>query len=93
MKRERVRVRYTGEVQGVGFRYTTSRIARRFDLTGHVANCPDGSVRLEAEGTREEVQAFLEAVRRSPLGPGIRGETTSWGPAGGRGSGFEIQYW
>ena len=39
-------VRYTGHVQGVGFRYTTTNIAARFAVAGYVQNMPDGSVRV-----------------------------------------------
>lgn len=53
---------YSGHVQGVGFRYTTSQIARRFDVTGFVRNLPDGRVELVAEGTSEELTAFLNEV-------------------------------
>ena len=53
-----------GHVQGVGFRFTTQRIARSFAVTGYVQNLPDGTVRIVAEGTRAEIEAFLGAVRQ-----------------------------
>ncbi len=56
-------VRYTGRVQGVGFRMTTKWIARRFDVTGYVKNLADGRVELAAEGSPAEVEAFLAEVR------------------------------
>lgn len=55
-------VKYTGHVQGVGFRYSTTNIAARFAIAGYVQNMPDGSVRLVAEGEKVEVDAFLDAV-------------------------------
>lgn len=55
-------VKYTGHVQGVGFRYSTTNIAARFVVAGYVQNMPDGSVRLVAEGEKAEVEAFLDAV-------------------------------
>lgn len=55
-------VKYTGHVQGVGFRYSTTNIAARFLVAGYVQNMPDGSVRLVAEGEKTEVDAFLDAV-------------------------------
>ena len=54
---------FAGRVQGVGFRYNTSSIARRYDVSGYVRNCPDGRVELVAEGTPSELEAFLREVR------------------------------
>ncbi len=56
------RVLYRGEVQGVGFRYTTRRIAGGFAVDGTVRNLPDGRVELVAEGEAGEVERFLAAV-------------------------------
>ena len=62
------RVIYTGQVQGVGFRYTTRRLAANFAVAGYVRNRPDGSVELVVEGPAEEVDRFLEAVTRQMAG-------------------------
>ena len=61
---ERIRqeVFYSGRVQGVGFRYTTNRIAADFRVTGSVRNLPDGRVHLVAEGSPEEIARFLLSV-------------------------------
>jgi len=53
------RVIYAGSVQGVGFRYSTVRLARGFDVTGYVRNLADGRVELVAEGVPNELDAFL----------------------------------
>lgn len=58
----RVEVRYTGRVQGVGFRATASAIARSIGVQGWVRNEDDGSVSLVAEGRQEEVEQLLEAL-------------------------------
>jgi acylphosphatase len=59
---ERVRVRYTGRVQGVGFRATALSFAQGYTITGWVRNDPDGAVTLEAQGAGEDVREFLMAV-------------------------------
>lgn len=56
------RIIYTGQVQGVGFRWTCERIARDFAVAGYVQNQPDGGVLLECEGQRASVEAFLAAI-------------------------------
>ncbi|MBT4866931.1 MAG: acylphosphatase [Planctomycetaceae bacterium] len=53
---------YTGNVQGVGFRFTTRRIARRFPVTGTVRNLADGTVELVVEGSPAVVDEFLADV-------------------------------
>ena len=45
------RVLYSGRVQGVGFRWTVEKLARRFPVTGFVRNLSDGRVELVASGT------------------------------------------
>jgi acylphosphatase len=61
-KLERRTVHYAGRVQGVGFRYMTTSIAQRFAVKGFVQNLSDGRVRLVAEGTVSELNAFLSAI-------------------------------
>lgn len=53
---------YSGRVQGVGFRMTARRLARRFPVTGHVRNLPDGTVQLVVQGEVRSVGEFLDAV-------------------------------
>jgi acylphosphatase len=57
----RLEARFTGRVQGVGFRYATSRIARHYDVVGYVRNMPDGSVEVIVEGNRG-LSEFLNEV-------------------------------
>jgi len=54
---------FSGHVQGVGFRYTAMHVAMEYEVAGYVANLADGRVQLEAEGRREEVAAFIDAVQ------------------------------
>lgn len=85
-----IRVRYTGHVQGVGFRYTVLSISGRFAVAGFVRNEFDGSVLLEAEGETDELMAFVSAIRQSPLSRYIMEEQMNWQPAAGRYQGFII---
>jgi acylphosphatase len=59
---QRLRVRYSGRVQGVGFRATVDDLARNFQVTGRVSNVHDGSVDLQAEGDEQELVAFQRAI-------------------------------
>jgi len=55
-----------GLVQGVFFRYTTRKVARRLGLTGYVKNMPDGSVYIEAEGPEDKLNELLEFAKKGP---------------------------
>ena len=90
MSRRRVQVDYAGRVQGVGFRYTVKSLVTGFEVTGMIRNLPDGRVELVAEGAKEELEAFQQAVRDSGLGPLIVDEQASWSEARGDFCGFEI---
>lgn len=62
----RRRYRFSGLVQGVGFRYETYRIASQLSLLGWVRNQNDGSVIVEIEGPANFIEAFLLAVKAVP---------------------------
>ena len=63
----RRRVVVTGRVQGVFFRDSTRREARRRRVSGWVTNCEDGSVEAVFEGEPEAVDALVAWTRRGPV--------------------------
>jgi acylphosphatase len=75
------RVRFSatvrGQVQGVGFRWFVVRQASELGLVGWVANAPDGSVVLEAEGDRSATERLVELVRTGPPGAAVGGVARS----------------
>ena len=82
-------LRFTGSVQGVGFRWTAKRLADRLGLEGWVRNNRDGSVTLAASG-REQSILELVAGLDAEFGPYIAGvESRDAGPEGLSGS-FDI---
>ncbi len=85
---ERLRVRFRGTVQGVGFRPFLHRMAARHGIAGFVLNDPDGVV-AEIEGIR--LTHFLEAVRleQPPLARIDAMEVTQLAPL--RDAGFAIR--
>jgi acylphosphatase len=88
--RQRMRVYYSGRVQGVGFRYHAKSVAAGFEITGAVRNLDDGSVELIAEGERNELDAFRMAIRDSGMAGLIRDENVTWSDAQNDLRGFEI---
>ena len=92
MNRCRMKIFYSGRVQGVGFRYTAKTVAAGFEIVGRVRNLPDGRVELIAEGVREELDAFRQAVRGAGLAGFIRDENVIWSEAQNEFRGFEIAH-
>ena len=62
MAKEQRIVRFIGDVQGVGFRYTACQIASGYDITGYVRNMADGSVECVVEGQAQEIDAFVSEL-------------------------------
>ena len=90
MKRKRLQIYYSGNVQGVGFRYTAKSVATGFEVTGTVRNLADGRVELIAEGDKTELEAFRQAIRDAGLEHFIRDEAVQWFDASNEFRGFEI---
>lgn len=57
--------RFTGRVQGVGFRYRAKYAANGMCITGWVKNEYDGSVEMEAQGTEEAINQMLVMINKS----------------------------
>jgi len=91
-QRRRVRVFYTGRVQGVGFRYTAREVACGYEVTGFVRNMADGRVELLAEGTEEELTAFVSGIGQSDLAGHIRQADVRWEDPTGEFKRFEIRF-
>ena len=57
--KKRLRIRFHGRVQGVGFRYTAYHLAQALGLTGWVENCFDGTVLCEVQGDKISIDEML----------------------------------
>ena len=62
---QRYFLRWEGQVQGVGFRFTNTNLAQARSLTGWVRNMEDGSVEMELQGTPANIVSQLEALHAS----------------------------
>lgn len=59
---ERLKIIFKGRVQGVGFRYHALRIANTLKLTGSVKNLYNGDVEVYLQGSRKNIDNFLEEI-------------------------------
>lgn len=62
----RLSLTISGRVQGVFFRESACAEAKRLGLVGTVANDPDGTVRVIAEGPKEILEEFKKWCARGP---------------------------
>ena len=70
-----IKIKVYGRVQGVFFRVSTQREAARIGLTGFVRNESDGSVYIEAEGKKEQLDLLLTWIE---LGGPPQGEVSKY---------------
>lgn len=61
---KRIEAFYSGQVQGVGFRFSVERQAVDLDIRGWVKNLPDGRVQLVGEAGEEALKNFLERIKQ-----------------------------
>jgi acylphosphatase len=81
-----------GRVQGVGFRWSAVREARRLGVRGTVSNRWDGSVEVVAEGRAAALEAFLSWLRKGPPGSRVSDVEVDRVSVTGRYPGFDIDY-
>ena len=86
-----VKATVIGRVQGVGFRYFTQEIARRYGIVGWVRNNYNGNVEIYAEGSDVTLQAFLKEIRKGPSASHVRNVNVQWQSAQNKYSSFVIR--
>lgn len=63
---QHLNIKIYGLVQGIFFRATAKEMADKLDIKGLVRNEPDGSVYIEAEGEKNQLDKFLEWCHTGP---------------------------
>lgn len=92
MAMKRVEARYSGRVQGVGFRFTAMEIAQSYPaITGFVRNTGSGGVEVVAEGPEDLLKDFMQKIE-SQMQRHIHDKQIIWGPAMGEFKRFGINY-
>ena len=85
----RLIARFSGRVQGVGFRATVLYHASGLDVNGFVHNEPDGSVLLDVDGPKTELKELLNRIESRPAGSIDHCDAT-WTESLDRNNGFSI---
>ena len=81
-----------GYVQGVYFRDFVSQRAKELGLTGYVGNLPEGTVEVNAEGERKQLEQLIGYLKVGPRSAKVEKVITNWSEYTGNYSGFSIRY-
>ncbi len=90
MALKRIHLVIRGRVQGVYFRASAAREAKRLGLTGWVKNRPDNAVELVAEGEEDQVKDFLAWAQHGPSTARVDKIDTRWRSYTGEFASFTI---
>ena len=91
MPYKRMRVFFSGKVQGGGFRYTTHEIASGLGLGGWVKNLNDGRVEVLCEGEEKELKSLVAKINRF-LKNYIVNTDINWEEPDYKFDGFEVRF-
>ena len=81
----------SGRVQGVGYRYFASRVARELKLDGWVRNLSDGRVEALASGPLARLKRFDSELRIGPPRAEVKSVEVEEAPADAKLEGFHIR--
>lgn len=81
----------SGRVQGVGFRAFVASAAHRIGVTGWVRNVGYETVETVAEGTRQQVDQFVELVNLGPRSSRIDERRTEFETPSGEFVDFQVR--
>ena len=87
-----VQVIVYGYVQGVFFRAFVSQRATQLGLTGYVRNLPRGTVEVNAEGERKQLDQLIGYLKVGPPAARVEKVVTKWSEYTGSYSRFSIRY-
>ena len=80
-----------GRVQAVGFRAYVQQNALQIGVTGWVRNVGYDTVEALAEGTGDQIDSFLQMVKRGPLGSRVDDWQEEWEQVTGEFESFRVK--
>jgi acylphosphatase len=81
-----------GRVQGVGFRAHVEYYAQQIGVSGWVRNVGRDTVEAVAEGSRAQVEKFIEMVKTGPRASRVDESRVEEEPPTGRLDGFSVKH-
>jgi acylphosphatase len=90
MALKQLQIMVRGRVQGVFFRASAQREAKRLGLCGWVRNRPDGSVEILAEGEEVAIRDLCSWAQKGPGAARVERVDTRWRSYSGEFPDFRI---
>jgi len=78
MHSARAKILIRGRVQGVFYRHSTKQKAQALALSGWVRNLADGSVEIEAEGSKEGIDSLIAWCHQGPPNAIVDSVSVQW---------------
>ncbi|MDZ7722413.1 MAG: acylphosphatase [candidate division KSB1 bacterium] len=88
MSMERANITVSGRVQGVGFRFFVTQKARDLNISGTVKNEMNGTVSVNAEGEKDNIEQFIVHLYQGPSMARVDDIDTQWVEYTGKYQGF-----
>lgn len=92
MYQEQVKIIASGLVQGVNFRYYTSKMARELGIVGWVKNLDGGNLEIIAQGERENLEKLIKWCQTGPQFAQVKDINIQWQKPDKEFKDFEIRY-
>lgn len=83
--------KFSGSIQGIGFRYTAKDLADNLGIRGWVKNLTDGRVEVLAEGEEKILKNFLEKINQN-FSVNIHDSEVQWSKPNGEFKNFSIEF-
>ena len=88
----RVHMWVKGRVQAVGYRAHVEYYALQIGVLGWVRNIGQDTVETVAEGTRTQIDQFIEMVKKGPTASRVDEARVEYEPTTGRLDGFTVKH-
>jgi len=92
MAKKKLFLKIFGDVQGVGFRYYASGVARNLGLRGWMKNADDKTIEGEIEGEEKSLEEFLEWAKKGPRWARVEKVEARWEEFKGEFRDFKIKF-
>ena len=87
-----VKIKVTGRVQRVGYRYFVQHWAEDFGIGGWVSNQRDSSVFIEAEGRIDRIEKLIKELKEGPSMAQVEDVNVKWAGFENKYRNFEVRY-